>query len=141
MVSALHSGLSSPGLISGWGHCVVFLHKIIFSHSAFSYREVQKSIGKLLAQPDKSGGDLASQSISTKLLAQPDKSGGDLASQSISTRGRSKEIHFRDNINMKRKDKPWLPLILPFLLQATRKDILLSIHIEIYNSYLPYRYL
>ena len=121
MVSALHSGLSSPGLISGWGHCVVFLHKIIFSHSAFSYREVQKSIGKLLAQPDKSGGDLASQSIST--------------------RGRSKEIHFRDNINMKRKDKPWLPLILPFLLQATRKDILLSIHIEIYNSYLPYRYL
>ena len=34
MVSALVSGLSSLDLSPGWGHCVVFLGKTLYSHSA-----------------------------------------------------------------------------------------------------------
>ena len=34
MVSALYSKLSSPGLSPGRGHCVVFLGKTLYSHSA-----------------------------------------------------------------------------------------------------------
>ena len=34
MVSALFSGLSGLGLNPDWGHCVVFLGKILYSHSA-----------------------------------------------------------------------------------------------------------
>ena len=34
IVSALDSGLSGPGLSPGWGHCVVFLGKTLYSHSA-----------------------------------------------------------------------------------------------------------
>ena len=34
MVSALISGLRSPGLSPGWGHCVVFLGKTLYSRSA-----------------------------------------------------------------------------------------------------------
>ena len=34
MVSALHSGASGPGLSPGRGHCVVFLGKTLYSHSA-----------------------------------------------------------------------------------------------------------
>jgi len=34
MVSALVSGLSGPGLSPGWGHCVEFLGKTLYSHSA-----------------------------------------------------------------------------------------------------------
>ena len=38
MVSMLDSGVSSPGLSSGWGHCVLFLGKTctstLYSHSA-----------------------------------------------------------------------------------------------------------
>ena len=34
MVSALVSGLSGLGSIPGWGHCVVFLGKTLYSHSA-----------------------------------------------------------------------------------------------------------
>ena len=33
MVSALDSGSSGLGLIAGWGHCVVFLGKTLYSHS------------------------------------------------------------------------------------------------------------
>ena len=33
MVSALDSGSSCPGLGPGWGHCVVFLGKTLYSHS------------------------------------------------------------------------------------------------------------
>ena len=36
MVSALDSGSSGPGS-SGPGHCVVFLGKILYSHSASLY--------------------------------------------------------------------------------------------------------
>ena len=34
MVSALDSGSSGPSSSAGWGHCVVFLGKILYSHSA-----------------------------------------------------------------------------------------------------------
>ena len=34
MVSALDSGASGPGLGPGRGHCVVFLGKALYSHSA-----------------------------------------------------------------------------------------------------------
>ena len=34
MVSALDSGSSGLGLSPGWSHCVVFLGKTLYSHSA-----------------------------------------------------------------------------------------------------------
>ena len=34
MVSALDSGSSGPVLSPGWGHCVVFIGKTLYSHSA-----------------------------------------------------------------------------------------------------------
>ena len=34
MVSALDSGSSGPGSSPGWGHCVMFLGKALYSHSA-----------------------------------------------------------------------------------------------------------
>ena len=34
MVSALYSGASAPGSSPGWGHCVVFLGKSLYSHGA-----------------------------------------------------------------------------------------------------------
>ena len=44
MVSALDSGASGPGRSPGWGHCVVFLGKTLYSHSASlhpnGYRQV-----------------------------------------------------------------------------------------------------
>ena len=41
MVSALDSGLSGPGLSPGWSHCVVFLDKTLYSHSASLHPGVQ----------------------------------------------------------------------------------------------------
>ena len=35
MVSALNSRVSGPGSSPGQGHCVVFLGKTLYSHSAF----------------------------------------------------------------------------------------------------------
>ena len=32
MVSALDSGSNGPGSGPGWGHCVVFLGKTLYSH-------------------------------------------------------------------------------------------------------------
>ena len=40
MVSALDSGASGPGLSPGRGHCVVFLGKTLYYHSAFLYPDV-----------------------------------------------------------------------------------------------------
>ena len=34
MVNALDYGSSSPGSGLGWGHCVVFLGKTLYSHGA-----------------------------------------------------------------------------------------------------------
>ena len=42
MVSALDSGVSSPGSSPGRGHCVVFLGKTLYSHSASLSTQVYK---------------------------------------------------------------------------------------------------
>ena len=54
MVSALLSGSSIPGLSSGWGHCIVFLDKTLYSHSAPLHPDVQMGTSDLNA-----GGNLA----------------------------------------------------------------------------------
>ena len=41
MVAALVSGASGPGSSLGRGHCVVFLGKTLFSHSASLYPGIQ----------------------------------------------------------------------------------------------------
>ena len=46
MVSALDSGLSGPGLSPGWGHCVVFLGKTLYFHSASLHPGVQMGTSK-----------------------------------------------------------------------------------------------
>ena len=46
MVSALDSGSSGPGPSPGQGHCVVFLGKTLYSHSASLCPGVQISNSK-----------------------------------------------------------------------------------------------
>ena len=46
MASALDSGLSGPGLSPGRGHCVVFLGKTLYSHSASLHPGVQMGTSK-----------------------------------------------------------------------------------------------
>ena len=46
MVSALDSGSSGPGSSPGWGHCVVFLRRTLYSHSASLHPGVQMGISK-----------------------------------------------------------------------------------------------
>ena len=46
MVSALKSGSGGPGLSPGQGHCVVFLGKILYSHSASLHPGVQMGTRK-----------------------------------------------------------------------------------------------
>ena len=46
MVSALDSGSSGPGSSPGWGHCVVFLGKTLYSHSASLHPGVQMGTSK-----------------------------------------------------------------------------------------------
>jgi len=48
MVSALHSGLSGLGLSPGQGHCVVFLGKTLYSHSASLHPGVYMGTGKIM---------------------------------------------------------------------------------------------
>ena len=45
-VSALDSELGGPGSSPGWGHCVVFLGKTLYSHSASLHPGVQMSTSK-----------------------------------------------------------------------------------------------
>jgi len=49
MVSALVSGSSRPGSSPGRGHCVVFLGKTLYSHSASLHPGLQKGTGELNA--------------------------------------------------------------------------------------------
>ena len=53
MVSALDSGLSGPGSSPGQGHCVMFLGKTLYSHSASLHSGVQMGTSKY------AGGNLA----------------------------------------------------------------------------------
>ena len=46
MVSALESGLSGLGSSPGRGHCVVFLGKTLYSHSASLHPGVQMGTSK-----------------------------------------------------------------------------------------------
>ena len=46
MVSALNSRSSGPGFSPGWGHCVVFLGKTLYSHSASLHPGVQMGTSK-----------------------------------------------------------------------------------------------
>ena len=46
MVSALDSGSNGSGSSPGWGHCVVFLGKTLYSHSASLHPGVQMSTSK-----------------------------------------------------------------------------------------------
>ena len=46
MVSALDSGSTGPGSSPGRGHCVVFLGKTLYSHSASLHPGVQMGIRK-----------------------------------------------------------------------------------------------
>ena len=46
MVSALNSGSSGLGSSSGYGHCVVFLGKTLYSHSASLHPGVQMGTSK-----------------------------------------------------------------------------------------------
>ena len=49
MVSALDSGASGPGSSPGRGHCVVFLGKILHSHSASLHPGVYIGTGEFSA--------------------------------------------------------------------------------------------
>ena len=40
----MNSELNDPGLSPGWGHCVVFMGKTFFSHSASLHRGVQNIV-------------------------------------------------------------------------------------------------
>ena len=46
MVSALYSGLGGPSSSPGRGHCVVFLGKTLYSHSASLHPGVQMGTSK-----------------------------------------------------------------------------------------------
>ena len=46
MVSALDSGLAGPGSSPGRGHCVVFLGKTLYSHSASLHPGVKMGTSK-----------------------------------------------------------------------------------------------
>ena len=46
MVSTLNYGSSGLGSSPGWGHCVVFLDKTLYSHSASLHPGVQMGTSK-----------------------------------------------------------------------------------------------
>ena len=48
MVSALNSGSSGPGSSPGWGHCVMFLGKTLYSHSASLQPGIQMGTSNML---------------------------------------------------------------------------------------------
>ena len=52
IVSALFSRSSGPGLSPGWGHCIVFLGKKPYSHSASLHPGVQMGTGKMNYKPN-----------------------------------------------------------------------------------------
>ena len=67
MVSALVHGSSGPGLSPGRGHCVVFLGKTIYSHSASLHPGVEMGTGDLLGKLNKLlGSDLRWTSIPSR---------------------------------------------------------------------------
>ena len=57
MVSALDSGASGRGSSPGRGHCVVFLGKTLYSHSASLHPGVYMGTCELLGKPSKIAGE------------------------------------------------------------------------------------
>ena len=55
MVSALVPGSSGPGSSPGRGHCVLFLGKTLYSHSASLHTGVYMGTGELLGKPHPGG--------------------------------------------------------------------------------------
>ena len=51
MVSALNSGSRGPGSSPGRGHCVVFLGKTLYFHSASLHPGVQMGTSKYASHP------------------------------------------------------------------------------------------
>ena len=49
MVSALISGSSGPGLRPGWGHCVLFLDKTLYSHCVSLHPGIEMGTGEFNA--------------------------------------------------------------------------------------------
>ena len=67
MVSAFDSGASDPGSSPGRGHCVVFLGKTLYSHSASLHPGAKMGTSKLLGKPTKlRGSDLRWTSIPSR---------------------------------------------------------------------------
>ena len=67
MVCALDSGSKGPGSSPGLGHCVVFLGKTLYSHSASLHPGVYIGTSKLSGKPDEMlGGYLRWTSIPSK---------------------------------------------------------------------------
>ena len=58
MVSALDSGASGPGSSLGQGHCVVFLGKTLYSHSASLHPGVEMGTIESGAQGELNAGVL-----------------------------------------------------------------------------------
>ena len=57
MVSALDSEASAPGSSPGRGHCVVFLGKTLYSHSASLHPGVQMGTSELLGKTGQFAGE------------------------------------------------------------------------------------
>ena len=53
MVSALVSGSSGRGLSPGWGHCIVFLGKPRYSHSAALNPSVHTAVSRKVVQQNR----------------------------------------------------------------------------------------
>ena len=72
MVSALDSGASVLGSSPGWGHCVVFLGKTLYSHSTSLDPGVEMGTGKLLGNLTNCGevtcDGLASRPLEVEIL-------------------------------------------------------------------------
>ena len=76
MVSALKSGSGVPGLSPGRGHCVVFLGKILYSHSASLHPVVQMGTSKCAGGDPASHPGGSSNTPSRFMLRKPELSTG-----------------------------------------------------------------
>ena len=64
MVSELQSRSRDPGSSPGRGHCVVFLGKTLYSHSAFLCPGVLMDTSKLSGKPDRMLGGTCDRLVS-----------------------------------------------------------------------------
>ena len=76
MVSALDSGLGVPGSSPGRGHCIVFLGKTLYSHSASLHPGVQMGTSKCAGGNPASHPGGSSNTPSHFMLGKPELSTG-----------------------------------------------------------------